>query len=282
MPKRPPSSANRPQTAQGGGRPTTAGAPHGTNVFDRDPQYTYDHDYIEEEQEEESEDEDVFAFLPPSTAEQQQQQQADNAPLAPLEVQGDSGGPVFSHSVPPPVTPPPAAYIPPTPFTPTDTSPGSDPASPFPPTPGPSTQNLPSIAAAPFLPSVETPPSTESYSDFNSTNPNANSYRLRRINSQGTGGNDRRSNASTMSVELRLGLPELPSTALGIEKEASEKVRYGEKEKAQSAPGKIMKTDESKMSRRLKSSSSMMDSVNGSMSFTPSMLDEETPEGSIK
>lgn len=85
-----------------------------------------------------------------------------------------------------------------------------------------------------------------------------------------------------MSVELRLGLPELPSTALGIEKEVDEKVRYGEKEKAQSAPGKMVKTDESRKSKRLRSPSLMMDSINGSMSFTPSMLDEENTEGSIK
>ncbi|KIM35306.1 hypothetical protein M413DRAFT_350178 [Hebeloma cylindrosporum] len=66
--RRPPSSAVPRPTTSAAGRPTTAAG------FSHQPQYFgnthYEVDY-EEEYEEESEDEDVFAFLPPTTADQE-------------------------------------------------------------------------------------------------------------------------------------------------------------------------------------------------------------------
>ncbi|KAG1824408.1 uncharacterized protein BJ212DRAFT_523243 [Suillus subaureus] len=71
--------SGRPTSSAGGSRPFTASAfrtssarpPTSAGAFDRDHQYTYDNAYIEEEEEEESDTEDLFAFLPPSTADQQ-------------------------------------------------------------------------------------------------------------------------------------------------------------------------------------------------------------------
>ncbi|KAI0001085.1 OPT oligopeptide transporter protein-domain-containing protein [Russula vinacea] len=63
--------AARPTTSQSH-RPTTSRPDHDPTIdtyLDRDPQFTYSQDYSFEE-DDESEDEDVFAFLPPSTAEQ--------------------------------------------------------------------------------------------------------------------------------------------------------------------------------------------------------------------
>ncbi len=61
-------------------RPTTARPATSSDYLysQDDPQYTYSQEGIEEEEEEEeeeeSEDEDVFAYLPPTTAEQQAQE----------------------------------------------------------------------------------------------------------------------------------------------------------------------------------------------------------------
>ncbi|OCH90573.1 hypothetical protein OBBRIDRAFT_588334 [Obba rivulosa] len=72
MAKRPGTSASRPYTS---GRPSTSAGDSG--YYDRNAQFTYSQDYSQEysidEEDEESEAEDVFAFGPPSTAEQQRQ-----------------------------------------------------------------------------------------------------------------------------------------------------------------------------------------------------------------
>ena len=79
MPGRPPSSA-RPPTSRAG-RPTTSFGQPGQPQYDIDEEEEYDDD--------ESEDDDVFAFLPPTTAEQDQENQREVAYTQPSP---------FSHS----------------------------------------------------------------------------------------------------------------------------------------------------------------------------------------
>lgn len=69
MARRPPSSSARPYTAD---RPSTARPSTSTAYFDHQPQYTYSAEYtVDEDDDDESDAEDVFAFGPPSTADQQ-------------------------------------------------------------------------------------------------------------------------------------------------------------------------------------------------------------------
>lgn len=103
MPRPPSSSAQRP--------PTSTGAQHHTQ------QYTYDYDNEEEDLEEESDAEDVFAFLPPSTADQEQhhyltQDDPLQTPIAYPSPTFDpharfpADTPLAGTSYPPPISPP--------------------------------------------------------------------------------------------------------------------------------------------------------------------------------
>lgn len=146
------SSSSRPYTASG--RPSTAAHPV-ASAYPPDyagyhqQQYTsYSQEYsIDEEDEEESEAEDVFAFGPPSTADQEQRPSPTTA--APL--------------ISPSVSFPPPTFDPHAPFPSYDAN-----------TPGPSTIYTRHPYPAPTSPQVESPPSTES-------NPPDDPYRLRRL-----------------------------------------------------------------------------------------------------
>jgi hypothetical protein len=73
MARRPPSSAySRPVTSNGPHPNSSAG--HSAFYDHTGPRYTYGEDYALEEEEDESDNEDVFAFLPPSTADQHKDQ----------------------------------------------------------------------------------------------------------------------------------------------------------------------------------------------------------------
>ena len=107
-------------------RPTTSRRdldPPNDTYPDRDPQYTYSQEYTLEE-DDESEDEDVFAFLPPSTAEQSPPLQLPThiAPLSHPPPPPHESPQYFSPNVASPASPPPPfssfaspfAYPPPT------------------------------------------------------------------------------------------------------------------------------------------------------------------------
>ncbi|KAG2358089.1 hypothetical protein BDR07DRAFT_1489857 [Suillus spraguei] len=125
--------SGRPTSSAGGSRPFTASAfrtssarpPTSAGAFDRDHQYTYDNAYIEEEEEEESDTEDLFAFLPPSTADQERdlekQRAADLSRISPDYAN------VFANAVPSDV---PHLYIQRRPLTPGLVSPLKPPAPP--------------------------------------------------------------------------------------------------------------------------------------------------------
>ena len=95
-------------------RPSTSARP--TTAFDRDQfqhrlQPQQPHEIAEEEYEEESDDEDVFAFLPPTTADQEQQSTS-QSPFTFAAVQYPD--PTFDPwDRQYPISPPPAAPIPP-------------------------------------------------------------------------------------------------------------------------------------------------------------------------
>ncbi|KAG6856396.1 hypothetical protein H0H87_005014 [Tephrocybe sp. NHM501043] len=202
MARRPPSTAgsSRPYTSNGG-RPTTA-AGKSTHYDHHDPQYTYG-DYDIEEEEEESDDEDVFAFLPPSTAEQQHQHQpvqqhpSQHHYIQDFAADNPTADEPFSHSIPSPHL----AYP----------SPTYDPYARFPADTGvgPSTPQFQY-----FQPAPETPPSTDS----NNHNSPSDHYRLRRINSPGTAISGAPLTAE--SHEVRVSLPEgSQASATGSEKD---------------------------------------------------------------
>jgi hypothetical protein len=180
MPPRPPSSAadGRPFTSSGQRPQTQAGRPPysqyddgagdyhtgpiaGAHGLSYGPQYTGftgEYSLDEEDEDDESEPEDVFAYLPPTTAEQQQQHQ----------LQPET--PDFAHGYPPPPATASDPYAPPTSFYPPP-SPHS-PSSPFyhaPPTPR-------------EHPAAETPPSTGSRGSTDDHDP----YRMRRLNTPDT------------------------------------------------------------------------------------------------
>ena len=85
--RRPPSSAARPTTSAAG-RPTAAAGLSQSHYFGNTP---YEVEY-EEEYEDESEDEDVFAFLPPTTADQEAATAAEAAAAAPVAGSSTMGG----------------------------------------------------------------------------------------------------------------------------------------------------------------------------------------------
>ncbi|KDQ50891.1 hypothetical protein JAAARDRAFT_546310 [Jaapia argillacea MUCL 33604] len=250
MARRPTSSAGRPFTADAfrpnTARPSTSTAQGG--FYDHDPQYTYSHDdYIEEDEDEESEEEDVFAYLPPSTAEQQEQQHQDtvaegeDARVAAAEelqhnmqLQLDSAQ--QAHDPPPlvyDVTVPPSSFDPYSPrYHPVD------PADVFPPPP---------IHSIP----VESPPSTDSH---HTDDP----YRLRRVNHVSTPSTAASlpPRPSLSSREVHVALPS------GDEKMIVDEER-GDTSKSKEATGSLAET--------------------ASLSISPSLLDDESRDGgSIK
>jgi hypothetical protein len=239
----------RPATSSAGRTAVTAGGEAPT--FDRDPQYTYDGegDYLDEE---ESEDEDVFAFLPPSTADQ-----AADAATSPAHTSETlhetlqdtlqhptSNEPIFTH-----------APMPPSPKHSFDTNRQQ---------PAPSN---PTIHSPP-----QSPPSTESrsqaVSEPPSENPNANSYRLHRVNN------------SKIADDIPFDLPELPWTSPTSLSKDTEK--YGGDVKSQSAPAGSVSAKEFQARRALPLRGKTDDSMVDSVSMTPSMMEEESQTGSIK
>lgn len=230
MPRRPPSSADssRPYTA-GGFRPSNAVAAGG---FDRDPQYTYSID--EEEEEEESDAEDLFAFLPPSTADQEQQyQQHTQSQLISSPGRQADLDQMFSVSVPPSD----AAYISPPP-------PTFDPYARY---PGDSAMGS-SNPHSPYhsQPPVESPPSTDSQ-QHGADNP----YQMRRFNRTASSAT-RASGVNSREVHVAL-----PSTFHR---------RFEEEDGARSHG---------------KQRSSITDTRRGT-SMTPSMMEEDSQDGSVK
>ncbi|KAF7969963.1 hypothetical protein HWV62_25516 [Athelia sp. TMB] len=231
MPRRPTSSAGgsaRPYTS-GGFRPSTANHGMDPGAYDHEPQYTYGIE--EDEEEEESDTEDLFAFLPPSTADQQQQhQEHTQSQAAKFEPNYDD---LFAATLPAQqtvITPP---------------APTFDPYARY---PGDSTIGPSSLASLyhPTAP-VESPPSTDSQT------PHDDPYRMRRIHGQPpTTSTTRVSGIS--SRELHVGLPSSP------EKTAEEGYMVG---------------------RHGKKSSTLADTFSG-ISFSPSMMDNDSREGSVK
>ena len=165
--------AARPTTSQSH-RPTTSRPDHDPTTdtyLDRDPQFTYSQDYSFEE-DDESEDEDVFAFLPPSTAEQP-------PPPEPLS---------YITTLPQPQPPPheypqhfPSPTSPPPPFSSFANSLVYPPPTFIPPTP---THNIPeagpSTTSVHFVGTVDSPspPSTTEHHDSLSVE---GGFRLRRL-----------------------------------------------------------------------------------------------------
>ena len=239
MPLRPHSSAgdSRPQTSTG--FPSQSMPPGG---FDRDPQYTYSIDEDEEEEEEESDAEDLFAFLPPSTADQEKQhqehtdsQQADDPNHQPDYTE------LFAATLPPPqglpISPPPPAFDPYARY-PADSAIG--PSGPHPPL-----SHLP----------VESPPSTGSQPQPQSAD---GTYQMHRMNSStirhsaSTGTRpSRTSGISSREVHISLPSP--------LEKSVEEEFK---------SPGKHR-------------SSTLADTLSG-VSLTPSMMEQDSRDGSVK
>ena len=181
MVRRPPSSA-------GSSRPVTSTGPrpsyvHGsTALHGYPPQYPYNPEYDLEEEEEESEDEDVFAFLPPSTAEQREYQHQDLV----QSTEHHQGGTTLTNNIasshiayPSPTFNPNARY-------PADSVP----------VPGPST------ATFRYLEPPQSPPSTDSHPN----NTPDGQYRLRRLS---TAPDTTLSHGPTTadSREVRISLP---------------------------------------------------------------------------
>lgn len=242
MPRRPTSSAgsSRPYTA-GAFRPTTANQSFAPG-FDHDPQYAYDIDE-EEEEEEESDTEDLFAFLPPSTADQEQQRQEHTESQAQLhdpdlkrhEPDFDQ---LFAASVPYATASGSAAIPPITPLQPT-----YDPYARFPAgaTVSPSTSHIPP---------PQSPPSTSSVS-------RDDPYQMRRVNATHTASSGTRQ-SGVSSREVHVALPGQ------LEKSIEE--GYG----VRPPHGKH------------RSSTGMTGDTMSGMSLSPSMLDDDSREGSVK
>lgn len=235
--------SGRPTSSAGGSRPFTASAfrspsarpSTSAGAFDRDRQYTYDNAYIEEEEEEESDTEDLFAFLPPSTADQQRDVEKQRA-LDFSRISPDYTN-VFANTVPSDI--PPLVYP----------SPTFDPYARFSSeTAGPSRRFSVPVSQVP----VESPPSTAS--NQGASDP----YGMRRLSTALTNTtNTHPSRTSAPSSRgIRVSLPSRP-------------------------PEKYVEEDHRNSSRRIqRPSSTLGDST--TLSITPSMLEQDSREGSIK
>ena len=227
MSRRPPSSA-RPLTSSGLRHPISPG------VFDN-THYAADNNYVEEE-EEESDAEDLFAFLPPSTADQQR----DAEKLRPQDLL-HSTHPythLFTHALPSDV--PSVAYP----------SPTFDPYARFPAdVAGPSSLFSPPISNIP----VDSPPSTVSQ------HAGSDPYRMRRLSSTRAATTETRpSRTSAISPrEIHVDLLSSP-------------------------PEKTLEVDPPQSSRRKRNLSSTIADDAATLDVTPSMLEEDSRDGSIK
>lgn len=200
---------------------------------DREPQYTYGIDEDEEE-EEESDAEDLFAFLPPSTADQEQQHQEHTQTQAAAKYEPDYND-LFAATLPlheGAITHPASTF---------------DPHARYPAdfTMGPST-STPVSHYRSNLP-VESPPSTDSQ------NPSDDPYRLRRVN--GPPQTQSSTRASAMS-----------SRGLDIDTSYEKTVHSGYGRRP--SHGKHR-------------SSTLADTISG-VSYTPSMMENDSREGSVK
>ncbi|KIO10350.1 hypothetical protein M404DRAFT_904268 [Pisolithus tinctorius Marx 270] len=198
---------NRPVTSAG--RPRTAGPP----AFDHDT--PYDHNtYIAEEDDEDDESDagDLFAFLPPSTADQQRDES------------------LQQH------------------FSPSPDYPIFDPYARFPANAaGPSSRFTPPISSQP----VESPPSTASQQG-GAHDP----YRMRRLSNPRTGTAETRP-SGTSSRDIHVNLPSSP-------REKSLEVEYSEIPSRKRHPSSTIGPDTT------------------TLSLTPSMLEQDSRDGSIK
>lgn len=234
MPSRPLSSAggHRPQTASGLAQPL-ANQSTAVEGFDHEPQYTYSID--EDDEEEESDAEDLFAFLPPSTADQEKQRQehTDSQLADTSKHQPDTDG-MFAVSLPSsyasPISPPPPIYDRNTRY----------------PVSGPSGIQLP---ISPFP--VESPPSTGSQQQHSSSD---GAYQMRRVKPPTTHSGSteiaRSRTSGTSSRQVHVALP-----------------------------SPLEKSSEDRSSRAGKRKSMTTVDTN---SFTPSMLEQDSREGSVK
>lgn len=228
--------ARRPTSSAGGSRPFTSSGlqPASPPVFNNG-HYPHDNTYVEEDEEDESDAEDLFAFLPPSTADQQRDAQKRSQDLL--------------HSTPP--YPPPFAHALPldVPFV-SFPSPTFDPYARFPAdAAGPSSLFSPPISNIP----VDSPPST--MSQHAASDP----YRMRKL-----------STARAPTTDTR------PSRASAI---SSREIHV---DLLSSPPEKTLEVDPHHSSRRKWIPSSSMADDTATLDLTPSMLEEDSRDGSIK
>ena len=231
--------SDRPTTSSGRRRPPTASASvaHSSTLahsppgaFDHDRHQHYDNAAFFEEEEEESDAEDLFAFLPPSTADQQREfekQRAADHFRRPSDYSS-----IFANAVPqsgPPAYPMPV-FTPPSRFL-------SD-------TPGPSSLFHPPVSNLP----VESPPSTASQQGT------SDPYRMQRLGTARTGTAETRPSISIREIHVNL-----PSSI----QEKDVDVGYTES-----------------LQRKRHPSSTIADTA--TLSLTPSMLEQDSREGSIK
>ena len=230
MARRPTSSAgSRPVTSSG--RPPTA-----PGAFEH-AHYAGDNTYIEEEEEDESDAEDLFAFLPPSTADQQRdaqklrsQQLLHSAPPYPH---------LFAHAFP--------QDVPPVPYP----SPTFDPYARFPAdAAGPSSLFSQPTSKIP----VESPPSTISQ------HAGSDPYRMRRLSTTRAPTTTETRPSRTSAISSREIHVDLPSSPLE----------------------KTLEGDPPQSSRRKRNLSSTLAEDTATLDLTPSMLEEDSRDGSIK
>lgn len=228
--------ARRPTSSAGASRPFTSSGPRhpaSPGAFDH-VHYACDNAYLEEEEEDESDTEDLFAFLPPSTADQQR----DAEKLRTNELlHSTSHYPhLFAHTLPQDATP--VAFP----------SPTFDRYSRFPAeVAGPSSLFAPPVSNIP----VDSPPST--ISQHASSDP----YRMRRLSTAPPTTETRRSRTSAISSrEIHVDLPSSP-------------------------PSKTLE-DDPLSSRRKRNLSSTIADDTATLELTPSMLEEDSRDGSIK
>lgn len=229
----------RPETSAGDARPQTSSGfpPTATGGgFDYDPQYTYSIE--EEEEDDESEAEDLFAFLPPSTADQEKQHQEhtdSQQATDPAKVQPDYEE-LFAASLPPPqelpIPPPPAL----------------DPYARYPvdSTIGPSTAHSP-VSRLP----VESPPSTGTGSQPHALDGAYPMHRMSHPPTHSVSTRTRTSGVSSREVHIELPAPLETSIDTGF-----------------TSPGKHR-------------SSTIADTTSAA-SLTPSMLEQDSRDGSVK
>lgn len=224
--------ANRPVTSAGGPRTdATFDAPNAVAALDHDPHMnTYT---VEEEDDDESDAGVLFAFLPPSTADQQRAMH-DERTQDSFNHSSDYGH-FFANAVP--QDPYPVAYP----------SPTFDPFARFPANAaGPSSHFTPPVSNQP----VESPPSTASQQGAHDP------YRMQRLSNPRTGTADTRPSI-TSSRGIHVNLPPTP-------REKSLEVEYSD------------------IHHRKRHPSSTIGPDTTTLSLTPSMLEQDSRDGSIK